>query len=308
MRRFAGGHSDFVKSVLYTTLKQDLSDDQGERLISGGADGYIVVWNAVLSEKLHILRGHSRGILDLVIQPLPLQQEPSGSKDIVVWSAGSDRTIRKWLVNLNEAKALAFASENGSDEVHEQLIVHDTGVNRLRFYTTPEEYRGPSDTRIILTTASSDKTAKLFDKITPGIYSQPTPALNATLQHPDFVSDNILLPHSSLVVTACRDETVRVWDLEDPEEPLALFDGHFEEVTGLCLRNVEGEELLVSVSIDATIRRWPMSRAGIAKWKLEQSTAEATPGDVQGKIEQDNTVVELTAEEEAELADLMGED
>ena len=295
--------------MAYTCVESSDSE-KVELLLSGGADGYIVVWNARSAEKLHVLRGHSRGVLDLVVQPILSPHAQSMSA--ILWSAGSDRTIRRWLAKPDEAKALAFMDPKNGQQAQEQLIVHDTGVNRLRFYHPVDEHGSdPNDTSIGLATASSDKSARCFQMKSVSqskeevMESQSTPNLIATFQHPDFVNDILLLSEGELIATACRDEMIRIWDADDTYEPFAVFDGHFEEVTGFCVRRLQSQDFLISVSIDGTVRKWPIDRHEISKWKTERKLETEGLADNLKAKEQEKPGFELTAEEEAELAELM---
>lgn len=81
------------------------------------------------------------------------------------------------------------------------------------------------------------------------------------------------------------------------------FSGHFEEVTGLVLVG----STIVSVGIDATIRQWSLrpdelqQAVDLAKKSVEEEEKEE-------EKEAPNAESMLTAEEEAELAELMGDD
>lgn len=95
-----------------------------------------------------------------------------------------------------------------------------------------------------------------------------------------------------LAITACRDEEVRVWDIAS-SKLLCTYTGHFEEVTSLLLLN----RMVVSTSIDGTIRQWSLDKTNMAKFTEDlQQNQPVRKG------------VTTTAEEDAELDALMGED
>ena len=119
------------------------------------------------------------------------------------------------------------------------------------------------------------------------------------LQHSDFVDDVLPFEDLGLVVTACRDEEVRVWDIASGK-CLCVYEGHFEEVTGLAR---VGRSTVVSVSIDATVRRWSLDKAEMKKYGEErEKAARGEGGEAAGE---GKGKPKLTAEEEDELADLM---
>lgn len=169
------GHTDFVRSVISTRLQgQDV-------LVSGGADAQLIVFDIATGQRLAVMKGHAKGIQDLALDPVSLD---SDSPELIVFSAGSDRQIRQ------------FDLSTGSKDLTgtEALLAHDTNVHKLFF-----------DRDADLWTASADKTSKCLvreDGWKP----------NLTLTHPDYVRDVVVYEQGGWVVTACRDEEVRVWN------------------------------------------------------------------------------------------------
>ncbi|KAH8704024.1 WD40-repeat-containing domain protein [Talaromyces proteolyticus] len=256
------GHSDFVKAVTCARI-----NDGRHVLISGGADSKIIIFDIANGEKLHVFKDHSMGIQDLRIDPITLQE---GSLSIDLFSAGSDREIRQFSI---------LSSGNATASAANPLIAHETSVYKLHFDEDGD-----------LWTASADKYAKCLTRDSGW---QP----NLALEHPDFVRDVVVYEQGGWVVTACRDEEIRVWN-KATGELYHTYTGHFEEVTGLVLVG----NTVVSVSIDATVRQWSLHPSELQKAKEEalnkKNTAEEPP-------KQESM---LTEEEERELAELMGED
>ncbi|KAL5342353.1 WD40-repeat-containing domain protein [Aspergillus crustosus] len=253
------GHTDFVRSVVSTRLNgQDL-------LLSGGADAQILVFDIASGQRLHVFKGHAKGIQDLLIDPATLD---SANHEQIVFSAGSDREIRY------------FDISKGSQDLtgSEALLAHDTNVYKLHFDQDGD-----------LWTASADKTAKCLVR-EDGWKS------NLTLTHPDYVRDIVIDERGGWVITACRDEEIRVWN-RSTGQLYHTFSGHFEEVTGLVLLGLT----LVSISIDATIRQWSLKPED-----LRNAVAQATKPPTEEQPTNPNST--LTEEEERELAELLGED
>lgn len=169
------GHTDFVRSVTSARLRgQDL-------LISGGADAQILVFDIANGARQSTLKGHIKGIQDLQIDPLSLD---SDTQDLTVYSAGSDREIRH------------FGVGSGSKDLSstDPLLAHDTSIYKLYFDSDGD-----------LWTASADKTAKCLVR-------EDGWKANLVLRHPDFVRDIVLHEQGGWVITACRDEEIRVWN------------------------------------------------------------------------------------------------
>ncbi|KAK5120105.1 hypothetical protein LTR85_006586 [Meristemomyces frigidus] len=267
------GHTDFLKCLLATSLNGH------PILLSGGADSAIIVWDLNTGKQLHKLKGHTKALQDFAIDPLNIPEgsaEPGDS--FVLYSASSDPEIRRWHVSLDSAYELP-------ESLDKPILGHDTSVYRLRF-----------DSEGDLWTASADKTAKHL------VRSRDWEA-DTVLQHPDFVRDVAVAEQSGLVATACRDEEVRVWDMSSGDL-ICTYSGHFEEVTGLAL--VSGGRQVVSVSIDGTLRQWSLERKEMARYLEEQKREE--DGEPETDPAEKSEGGMLTAEEEAELAELMDDD
>lgn len=189
-RRYSG-HTDFVKAVLCLQIAHT------NVLISGSADACIIIWNVGTGEKLHKLKGgHTRGILHLAVDPLtyPIQPFPSenGEEEVkenimVLFSAGSDREIRRWRLSTDLSSAGEIDTEN-------PIIQHETSVFALKFDTDED-----------LWTASADGTVKCLNR-------ERGWEVDTTLNHGDYVDAVVVGPQGTWVVSAGRDEEVKVWD------------------------------------------------------------------------------------------------
>ncbi|WPH01185.1 WD domain-containing protein [Acrodontium crateriforme] len=265
------GHTDFVKCLLATSLNGQ------PILLSGAADSTIIVWDSRTGKQLHKLKGHTKALQDLAIDPLSLAAD-APTDSFVLFSASSDREIRRWHISLQKAFELP-------ESIEKPILAHETSIYKIRF-------DGDGD----LWTASADKTAK-------HLVREREWAADTTLQHPDFVRDVLFVEHLGLVVTACRDEEVRVWDAGSGD-CICVYKGHYEEVTGLALL---GQDRVVSVSIDGSVRTWSLKKWEMARFR-EEVEKEKVDGIAAPKDEVKKGEGMLTAEEEAELAELMDDD
>jgi WD40 repeat protein len=158
------------------------------------------------------------------------------------------------------------------------ILAHATSVYKLHFDDDGD-----------LWTASADKTAKHLLRADGW-------TADTTLTHPDFVRDVVTHGRYGWAITACRDENVRVWNtaMGDLHH---VFTGHYEEVTGLALVG----DLVISVSIDATLRRWSVAPADLSKAVEEAKHPRLLEQEPEPKTD----LGMLTEEEEAELRALM---
>ena len=290
------GHTDFVKAL--ETL--ELPGISSPILISGGAEKEIILWNTSTGARLHVLKGHLRGILDLKWDPTTIFP---GSNCAILYTASSSREIRICRIPLPSSSSTANGTITSdlklkSLELSGPLNVHETSVFALHFDSDGD-----------LWTASADKTAKHLsravskdDGLTAIADPQSEWEIDTTLSHPDFVRAIVSHPTLGWVITGCRDEEVRVWNTATSRLE-HTYTGHHEEVTGLTIRGTT----VVSVSIDGTIRTWNLSQQ-----EIQAARQQAEASEVESGSERQSTGkkggVDLTEEEERELAELMAED
>jgi len=161
------------------------------------------------------------------------------------------------------------------------IIAHETSIDALHFDSDGD-----------LWTASADKTAKCLSRGREW-------AEDSTFEHPDFVRDVAIDEDGGWLVSVCRDEEVRVWD-KSSGKLHHTFSGHFEEVTGLLLLG----QRVISVSIDATVRQWSLKPQELAK-AIQEAEDERLGKEEDKEPERKEGM--MTAEEEAELAELLGD-
>ncbi|KAI3617250.1 hypothetical protein CBS9595_003159 [Malassezia furfur] len=108
-----------------------------------------------------------------------------------------------------------------------------------------------------------------------------------------------------LVVVGMADGDVVVWDTEGAARVVRRLEGHWHEVSYVgAWRRADGTVWLVSASLDGTVRRWALRevlrRGAGGAHEATGTGGPAAPASAGG--------VALTAEEEAELAELLDED
>ena len=224
----------------------------------------------------------------MALQDLVVDPEESTDSEIVVVSSSSDPHIRRWRITLSSASQIldtTQAAPEKSKEARDTILEHETSVYKVMFVGEDED----SD----LWTASADGTAKCLSRAKNW-------STEETYEHGDYV--RAVAVTSDWIVTAGRDEDVKVWD-RATGKLWHIYDGHYEEVTGLVV--LDGEEKVISVSIDGTVRTWPLGKAELEKAMIEKEEK------AKGVVKEEKVQVKkglMTAEEEAELAELMDSD
>lgn len=253
-------------------------------LISGGSDAKIMVWDTATGERLYTLRDQTDTMM--AVQDLTIDPEDSTDSEVILVSSSSDPHIRRWRISLSSASQILDSAEQTQGKPTRQTILeHETSVYKILF--------SGDDDDTDLWTASADGSAKCLSRARNW-------STEETYEHGDYVRAVVVT--TDWVVTAGRNEDVKVWD-RATGKLWHVYEGHYEEVTGLVV--LAGEKKVVSVSIDGTVRTWGFSKSDLEKAIKEKEEA-AKGGAKEDKVAAKQSL--LTAEEEAELAELMDSD
>ncbi|KAL1947691.1 hypothetical protein VTO73DRAFT_13415 [Trametes versicolor] len=297
------GHADFVKALLVIPSIR--------LLISSGSDKIIRFWDLSTIADGQPLR--SVGSLAEHSRPVEsLDARATSDTSAVLYTADTMGVIKVWdLTKDNEVPP------RWQSTLLEELTHHRTRVNDIALGTSQ------------LWTASADETVQLIPRTAslPVPAPVPTPGADALpgrlpppIQHPTAVKALLplqLTPLAEPYLLTGAGDVIRAYDVSAPDEPelLAETDGHWHDVTALRLwmrrSKVEGEPgkvrvepWVVSASLDGTIRRWrlnellqPPPPPPKEVEKPKEEPPEDTPEDAG-----------MTADEERELAELMGDD
>lgn len=271
------GHTDFIKTVVSAKLSGK------DVLISGGADKKIFVWDIETGRRLHTLQDPTTTIL--AIQHIAIDPVQTTPEELVFASASSDKHIRRWRVTASSAEQITESYVDRPDAERLTIEEHETSVYKL-FYDI-------ADDEVNLWTASADGTAKCLSRARNFVADD-------TFEHGDYVRSVVVT--DDWVITAGRNEDVKIWNRASGKLYCTL-EGHFEEVTDLVLLSSSATgrpDAVCSVSIDGTIRRWPLAKKELDETVEKIKAAAAPKGE-----EQESGEGMMTAEEEAELAELM---
>ncbi|KAG7285174.1 hypothetical protein NEMBOFW57_009795 [Staphylotrichum longicolle] len=273
------GHTDFVKAIVCTTVGgKDL-------LISGGADKKIIVWDIATGARLHTLQDSVVNMLSL--QDLVIDHAASTPDEVSLISASSDPHIRRWKIRLDGWEQVVETLPDAPGTDRRTILEHETTVYKVVLDHDGDE--------VDLWTSSGDGTAKCLSRMRNFTCED-------TFHHGDHV--RAVAVTDQWVITAGRDEDIKFWDRTSGKLYCSLV-GHYDEVTELLvLKGPSGSsDRVCSVSIDGTVRTWPLAKAALdAAVKEQEKPAEEEKQEVAGG---DGL---LSAEEEAELAALMDDD
>jgi WD40 repeat protein len=254
-------------------------------LISGGADKKIIVWDIDSGARLHTLKDDITNMLS--IQDLVVDHVSSSEDEVSLISASSDPHIRRWKIRLDGWELVVESSPDAPGTDRRTILEHETTVYKLVLDHDGDE--------VDLWTSSGDGTAKCLSRMRDFTCED-------TFHHGDHV--RAVAVTDQWVITAGRDEDIKFWDRSSGKLYCSLV-GHYDEITELLvLRGANGSSQRVcSVSIDGTVRNWPLEKASldVAVKDQEKPVEEEKKDEVKGEGL-------LSAEEEAELAALMDDD
>ncbi|ORX84792.1 WD40 repeat-like protein [Basidiobolus meristosporus CBS 931.73] len=278
------GHTGPVTSVALIRDHQNVL-----RLATGSWDKSIKIWDLESKECIRTLQEHTDFVKSLVFHPKGY-----------LFSGSSDASIRKWsLLDYScvklmkghgrgiEDMALTLDGEyliSASSDVKIKKWNVETGAEIQEFNGHLTSVYGLSITEDEIWSVSGDKTARRW--------SLDTGKQDTTLEHPDFVK--CVTVAGSYVITGCRDENVRVFDIGSGK-CLKTLEGHFDEVTGLAVIGTD----VYSGSLDGTIRSWSITAKSLSEPAEKVNVAPP-------KL--NNNSIGLTEEEERELAELMSDE
>lgn len=276
-------------------------------LLTGSWDKTIKKWCAETGTHIATYTGHSDFVKCIAVS----------SDGCTAWSGSSDGTIREWHLNGSTESGRVLKGHTravediklSEDGTALYSCSSDRSVRKWDIVTGAEvmTFEGHLTSVYALTlsdgclwTASADKTARKWDL--------ETGKEDASYEHPDFVK--CVQPVGPYVITGSRDETIRVFDAASGK-CLSKIDLHFDEVSCMTLLG----KLLITGSLDGTLRRWQVTDL-LARGQSSAATsaiikpagqrpAVAPPSK---KRSAPSAPVTMTAEEEAELEDLMMSD
>ncbi|KAK6465408.1 WD40-repeat-containing domain protein [Scheffersomyces coipomensis] len=249
-------HQGTVTTLKFSTeidnTKTSVSTEKsGKWLLSGSADGKIIIWRTKDWEVFGTLKGHQAKVNDLAIHP-------TGR---VAISVSEDKTIRLW--NLMTAKKAAVLKIKGRDHLGQSGEFVRWSVNGDYFLV------GLLDQILVYHTT----TAKIVKKL----------AFKSTLMNFEIINIDgtewLITGHGNGTIDFFKlhDQVISKLNSEDKEEskvwestsetlePIFQFRGHTNRIKGFTYFNdpveTNGIPLLISVSSDGKIVVWNLSES-----------------------------------------------
>ncbi|KRX02547.1 WD40-repeat-containing domain [Pseudocohnilembus persalinus] len=240
--RYLKGHKDQIFSIAKLSPT---------KIVTGGYDEQIIVWNLITQKKIKTLKGHSGYISALV---------NLGSNLLGSGSGGSDNTIKIW----NYKNGKCIQNLKGHTRVVQDLIKlnnytiasasHDKSIKIWNFITgqTINSLKGHTDWITQIVKLSSFKIASLSHDKTIKIWSWKSGYCEKTLQsqQPSFSSHSLINLGRNLLAATC-DNQIMIWNWLKGQCIQTLKNNQ------LILSMVKiGREELASIQSDNKLRLW----------------------------------------------------
>jgi WD40 repeat protein len=233
----------------------------GRRLVSGSADGDILVWDAEGGQQLACLHGHEDQVNCVACTP-DGQRLASGSRDATVrlWDAdgGPARLCLRGHAGEVLGVALSRDGQRLASAGHDQTVrIWDADTGRELACLTGHTNKvtgvafAPDGRR--LASGSYDRTVRLWDL-------DSGKELTCLQGHEGVVTSVAFDGSGERVVSGCSDGTVGWWDASSGRQ-LASLKEHKDRVTAVaCSGETSGGRAgrIISASYDATVHVWSM--------------------------------------------------
>ena len=240
------GHSSWVKSVAYSP--------DCTKIISGGFDKTIKIWDANTGKCLKTLEGYRDEVNSVAYSP-DGKRIISGSYDgtIKIWDANTGECLKTLNGHKYSVLSVAYSPDGtkiisgscdntikiwdaNTGECLKTLEGHSHSVNSVAY--------SPDGTKII--SGSSDYTIKIWDANTGQ-------CLETLEGHSSYVRSVSYSPNGTKIISGSGDKTIKIWDA-NTGECLKTLEGHSSYVLSVSY-SPDGTKI-ISSSWDETIKIW----------------------------------------------------
>jgi len=220
----AQSHDTFHHKTAAGVLCVDVHKADANRIVTGGVDCQVVLYNAQKQKKVQTMVGHSKKVTAVKLH---------GDKDVVV-SASEDATAKVWTCS---SPTDWMSQYNCLHTIHKhRAAVTDLSIHPLGDY---------------LLTASLDKSWAIHD-FASGRCVRHMKDLESAFPCMSFHPDGLI------VAGGTEDKTVIIWDVKNEQATVATLTGHESAVQTLSFSG--NGYYLASGSRDGVVKLWDLRK------------------------------------------------
>jgi len=246
------GHVKYVRSIAFSP--------DGKRLISGGGDNKVKIWDVETRCPLGNLVGHEGSIGSVAFSSNGrLIASGSYDKTVRIWDASTGRELKVLKGHGQQVGAVAFSRDSkrliscsADKTVKAWDIASGRDLGTLRTHKGSVWFVAASPDRKRFASGSRDKTVKIW-----GL--DPKLGITTLEGHKNWVYSVAFSPDGRRLASGSYDMTVRIWDVA-AEKEIRMLKGHKSYVYSVAY-SPDGA-LIASGSWDKTVRIW---RAGTGR-------------------------------------------
>lgn len=201
----------------------DIHKTDDSRIVTGGVDGQVILFDAHKEKLLHRLAGHQKRVTSVVLHP---------SQETII-SASADTTARVWVASDQSDWRSRY------DCAH-MVRVHRAEVTGISLHPLGEYF----------STCSRDKSWAIHD-LSSGRVVRHVSGLDHGYGCLRFHPDGLILAGGS------EDKTVNVWDVKE-QKVVASLTGHVDQVETLSFS--ENGYYLATGSRDGAVKIWDLRK------------------------------------------------
>ncbi|GAB4371229.1 MAG: hypothetical protein Kow00121_12590 [Elainellaceae cyanobacterium] len=226
----------------------------GKRFATGGADGWIRLWNATDGKQISGFMGHSDWISSVAFAADGITLV-SGSHDYTVklWDIRDKTNLRTFNGHSKAIRSIALSANGnvlascGSDQtIRLWNVCSGECLKVLEGHTGTIWSIDLSHDGRTLASGSSDQTIRLWN-------TQSGECIKVLQGHTDYVGSVLLGFQGLTLASSSRDRTIRLWDVHSGE-CIKVLDEHTDSVRPIAF-DADGRTL-ASGSADQTIKLW----------------------------------------------------
>jgi len=228
-------------------------DDSGEKILSGGQDKILSLWDAYSGDNLKSLNGHSSSIMAIQIST-DGKTALSGSQNAEVkhWNLDSGKCLFTGKDHVAAITCVCFSHDD-------QYILSGSEDNNIRMWSATthsfmhsfNEHQNTVTSLSInssndyLLSGSDDQTVKLW-RLNNGQCIQTLTGHSGNVSAVDFINEHT-------VISSSHDQTLRIWDLHNGK-CLKTITGHSAPVTAMAAS--KNSPFIVSGSENGMFKIW----------------------------------------------------